>query len=188
MALKPGITQYYNTLHYNMHGEHLQRVALKPRTYIEHPQLRSALKGTLAWGMARPGKAPTTALQHNRLTVGLKNAGMQTGGRVRSRTIRSRTIPHRHTRSRLPPQGPAWPWGNYLRDVRVVPMCRQGSRSYCRLKAGLPYIHWRYCLLTPDRILGGLSREVTQSTFLMKLHTFPSSDILNNPSTGPIHR
>ena len=54
--------------------------------------MRSALKGTLARGMARPGKAPTTALYHYHLTVGLLTAGMQTSGRVRCRTIRSRTI------------------------------------------------------------------------------------------------
>ena len=66
---------------------------------------------------------------------------MQTGGRVRCRTIRSRTITPRHRGSRQPPQGPAWPWGNYLRDVGVFPLCRQGYFYYCRLRAGIPYIY-----------------------------------------------
>ena len=48
---------------------------------------------------------------------------MQTGGRVRRRTIRSRTL--NLLGSRQPPQGPAWPWGNDLRDVGVFPLCRQ---------------------------------------------------------------
>ena len=56
----------------------------------------------------------------------------------------------RHRGSRQPPQGPAWPWENYLRDVRVFPLCRQGYLYYCRPRAGLPSIHWRDCLPIPD--------------------------------------
>ena len=76
--------------------------------------------------------------------------------------------------------------GNYLRDIGVFPMCQWGSLSYCRLRAGLPL--YTLGVLPPYtglcRILGGLGRQATQSTFLMQLHTYPPSDTLNNPSTG----
>ena len=43
MALKPSMTSYYNTIHHNVGGEHLQRIGLKPRIYINHQQLRFTL-------------------------------------------------------------------------------------------------------------------------------------------------
>ena len=63
-------------------------------------------------------------------------------------TIRSRTINLRHRGSRQPPQGPAWPQGNYLPDVLSLPLSRQEDYYYCRVRAGFPYIYGRIYLRT----------------------------------------
>ena len=34
-----------------------------------------------------------------------------------------------------------------------LPLCRQDDYYYCRIRAGFPYIYWRFCLLTPDSVV-----------------------------------
>ena len=41
-----------------------------------------------------------------------------------------------------------------LPDVGVFPLCRQEDYYYCRIRAGIPYIYWRFCLLTSDSFIG----------------------------------
>ena len=72
-----------------------------------------------------PKKTPIGALYY-RPSVGLQTTGMQTGGTVRDGHPRQTSAPDiraGHRGSQQPPQGPAWPWGNYLRDVIVFILC-----------------------------------------------------------------
>ena len=120
--------------------------------------------------MSRPRKVPTTALSLTCQNADMQTAGWLTGGRVRRRTIRCWTIDLRHRGSRQPPQGPAWPRGNYLPDVGVFPLCRQEDYYYCRIRAGIPYIYWRLNVLPPNHglccLLGDLCSRSHNLTFL----------------------
>ena len=118
--------------------------------------------------MAHPGKAPTIALHlltSNRWPIkppACKPAEESDAGLSEAR------LSHPDTPRQLP-QGPAWPRGNYLRDVGFFPLCRQGYLYYCRLRAGIPYIYTGGTASSHRTllyILGGLSSQVTQSTFL----------------------
>ena len=145
--------------------------------------------------MARPGKAHTTALQHYCLTVGLYTAGMQTGERVRCRTSKADypqpdySTPTYRFSATSPRTSLAL--GKLPTRRRSLLSCvSAGFSLILPAYGGTPL--YTLEVLPPytrlGRILGGLSRQVTQSTVLMKLHTYPSSDVLKNPSTAQIHR
>ena len=129
-----------------------------------HTQIWSALKGTLTRGMARPGKAPTTALLNP--TVGLCTADIRTGGRVRCRTIRRRTILRRQH-----PQLSHW------RSGGVFPT----NTHVGRVSRGVSSSHW-------IRLNIGWPVQTCRTIhFANKSYKYPYPDIITNPSTCRIH-
>ena len=40
--------------------------------------------------------------------------------------------------------------GKLLTGRMSLPLCRQEDYYYCRIRAGFPYIYWRFYLITPD--------------------------------------
>ena len=67
--------------------------------------------------------------------------------------LRSRSVYLRHRGPQQPPQGPAWPRGNYLPDVRAFPLCRQDCYYCCQIRAGVPNIYSRIYLGTLDSVV-----------------------------------
>ena len=110
-----------------------------------------------------PRKAPTTALNY-RPSVSLHIAGMQTGGRVRSR------IDARHRGSQQPPQGPAWALGKL--PTRRMCLSSVPDCIYSKV-AGLGRDSLIYT--GPDR-----SHNPIYST----IQHYPFRNLLNNPYTS----
>ena len=166
VGLKPGINISLQSHHINTQMESISReLALKPWIYyISHTQ-RYGLKGTLARGMARLGKAPTTALLYP--TIGLWTADIRTGGRVWCRTIRRRTI-----RRRQHPQLSHWSSGGVFPTIthvgRVSLILTRGVSSSHRTKLNI----------------GWPVQTGRTIHFDNKSHKYPSPDIITNPSTG----
>ena len=152
MALKPAcmILQHIIFIYRGTSPES----ALKPRVHIFlHSQTRSILKGLFPGIWLARVKHPQPRCSSNVKPSAYKPPACKPGEESDAGLSGSRTINLRHRGSRQPPQGPAWPWRNYLPDVGVFPLCRQEDYYYCRIRAGIPYIYWRLCLLTPDSVV-----------------------------------
>ena len=132
------------------------------QTYTVHPP-----KGTLARGMTRLRKAPTTALYYP--TVGLLTADIRAGGRVRRRTIRRRTI-----RRRKHPHLSHWrSGGKSINSTHVVQVSLIYTGGASSLHRTLPNIGW------PVQT----GRTIHSNH---KLHVYPLPDITTNPSADHI--
>ena len=78
--------------------------------------------------------------------------------------------------------------GNYLRDVWVFPVHQRGSPSYYPSRAGVPYKHRRFYLLTPDSAEYWVAcADRPHNPLTQQLHVYPSPYILINPSADQIH-
>ena len=130
-----------------------------------HTQLRSVLKGTLAWGMARSGKAPTTALLSNRRPMNRRHR-------------RKSPMPDYPTPDYPTPATPTIislefrrgvPYNYPRRAVSLISMRGVSSSHRTRLNIGWP--------VQTGRTIH----------FINESHKYPSPDIITNPSTGRIH-
>ena len=127
-----------------------------------HTQLRSVLKGTLARGMARPGKAPTTTLLSNRRPMNRRLTNRRKSPMLDYPTPATPTIISLEFRRGVP--------YNYPRRAVSLILIRGVSSSHrTRLNIGWPV---------------QTSRTIH---FSNESHKYPSPDIITNPSTGGIH-